>query len=56
MLGKYIDKVEHRDNMQSCTRICVEVDLEKGLPQDMKLTLDNYMYLYSINYEQLPFK
>jgi hypothetical protein len=31
-LGTYIDKVEPRDNMFACAHICVEVDLEKGLP------------------------
>jgi hypothetical protein len=31
-LGKYIDKYEPNPSMFSCARICVEVDLEKGLP------------------------
>jgi len=31
-LGKYIDRVERRDQC-SCASICVEVDLEEGLPE-----------------------
>jgi hypothetical protein len=31
-LGKYMDGVEPRENMFSYARICVEVDLEKGIP------------------------
>ena len=30
-LGKYIDKADKRDQY-TCARICVEVDLEVGLP------------------------
>jgi hypothetical protein len=40
-LGKYIDCVEPREWIQSCTIICVELDLEKGLPEAIQLTLDN---------------
>jgi len=31
-VGKYIDKCEPKENMHACTKICVEVDLGKGLP------------------------
>jgi len=37
-LGKYIDRVERREQY-SCARICVEVDLEIGLPEVIKLTI-----------------
>jgi len=30
-VGKYIDRFEPRENMHACARICVEVDLGKGL-------------------------
>jgi hypothetical protein len=30
-IGIYIDRVEPKENMFSCARICVEVDLEKGI-------------------------
>ena len=31
-LGKYIDSTKPKGNMFACAQICVEVDLEKGLP------------------------
>ena len=37
-LRKYIDQ-EVRKDQYSCTRICVEVDLEAGLPKAIKLTV-----------------
>jgi len=55
-LGHYIDKVELKDGLQSCARICVEVDLEKGLPKAIEITLHNWTYLQQVDYEQLPFK
>jgi hypothetical protein len=42
--------------MYSCARICVEVDLEKGLPEAIKLRLDDWTYIQKMDYEQLPFK
>jgi hypothetical protein len=32
-LGKYIDHDEPREGLQDCARLCVEVDLEKCLPE-----------------------
>jgi hypothetical protein len=55
-LGKYIDRTEPKEGIQACARICVEVDLEKGLPQAVQLTLDEWTYLQQVDYEQLPFK
>jgi hypothetical protein len=37
-LRKYIDRAKRRDQY-SCARICVEVDLEEGLPKAIKLTV-----------------
>jgi hypothetical protein len=34
----------------------VEVDLEKGLPEAIKLKLDDWTYIQKLDYEQLPFK
>lgn len=31
-LGHYLDRAEPKGNLYSCARICVEVDLEKGVP------------------------
>jgi hypothetical protein len=55
-LGKYIDRAEPKDGLQACAWICVEVDLEKGLPEAINLTLDKWTYLQQVDYEQLPFK
>jgi hypothetical protein len=55
-LGRFIDRVEPRDGLQSCARLCVEVDLEKGFPEAIQLTLDNWSYIQTVDYEQLPFK
>jgi hypothetical protein len=55
-LGKYIDRAEPKDGMQACAFICMEVDLEKGLSEVVRLTLDNWSYLQPIDCEQLLFK
>eukprot|EP00253_Pinus_taeda_P031987 PITA_31987 len=39
-VGKYIDRSEPKENMHACARICVEVDLGKGLPEAIKLKVD----------------
>ena len=40
-IGKFIYRIEPKDNMQACARICVEVDLGKGLPEAIKIKVDN---------------
>ena len=55
-VGKYIDRSEPKDNMQACARICVEVDLGKGLPEAIKLKVDEWSYIQQLDYEQIPFK
>ena len=54
-LGKYIDTASPKDQY-SCARICVEVDLEAGLPEAIKLTVGNWAHFQKLDYEQLPFK
>ena len=44
-LGKYIDKAEPKGLLFSCARICMEVDLEKGLPKEVDLFMDGWEYL-----------
>ena len=39
-LGHYLDSADPKGGQFSCARICVEVNLEKGLPKALKLTLD----------------
>ena len=55
-LGKYIDKAEPKPPMFAYVRICVEVDLEKGLLEAIKLTLDGWSHIQKVDYEKLPFK
>ena len=54
-LGKYIDRADRRDQY-TCARICVEVDLEVGLPEAINLTIADWTYVQELDYEQLPFK
>ena len=55
-LGNYIDKAEPKVSLFSCARICVEVDLEKGLPKAVSLFMDGWEHMQKVDYEQLPFK
>lgn len=54
-LGKYIDRAVRKDQY-SCARICIEVDLEEGLPEAIKLTVAGWEHIQELDYEQLPFK
>jgi hypothetical protein len=54
-LGKYIDHAARKDQY-ACARICVEVDLEEGLPEAINLTAAGWTYVQELDYEQLPFK
>ena len=54
-LGRYIDKAENK-GQYSCARICVEVDLEAGLPEAVKLKVGDQHHYQKLDYEQLPFK
>ena len=51
-----MDKFELKAPMFSCARICVEVDLEKGLPKSINLSIDGWNHLQTVDYEQIPFK
>jgi len=42
--------------MQACARIYVEVDLGKGLPEAIKLKVDDWVHIQQLDYEQIPFK
>ena len=54
-LGKYIDKAERKDQF-SCARICVEVDLETGLSEEINLIVVEWSHIQELDYEQIPFK
>jgi hypothetical protein len=53
-LGKYIDRAERKDQY-SCARICIEVDLEVGLPKYIQLKVVDWSHIQELDYEQLPF-
>ena len=54
-LGKYIDKAIKRDQYTSA-RICVEVDLEVGLPEAINLKVAYWSHVQELDYEKFPFK
>jgi hypothetical protein len=54
-LGHYIDRADPKDQY-SCAIICVEVDLEIGLPEAVKLKVGEWKHLQKLDYEQLLFK
>jgi hypothetical protein len=54
-IGKFIDKADNK-SIYNCARICVEVDLEAGLPEAVKLTVGNWSHYQKLDYEHLPFK
>lgn len=54
-LGRFIDKADPK-GQYTCARICVEVDLEAGLPEAIKITVGEWQHYQKLDYEQLPFK
>jgi len=54
-LEQYIDRVDPKDQY-SCARICVEVDLEEGLPEAIKLKVGEWYHYQKLDYEQLSLK
>ena len=49
-LGNYIDMASPKDQY-ACARICVEVDLEAGLPEAIKLTVGSWSHFQKLDYE-----
>ena len=54
-IGKFVDKADNKSSY-SCARICVEVNLEAGLPEAVKLKLGSWSRYQKLDYEHLPFK
>ena len=54
-LGKYIDREERKDQY-SCARICVEVNVEIVLPEEIYLTAAEWSQIHELDYEKIPFK
>jgi hypothetical protein len=55
-LGRFLDRAEPKGDQFTCARICVEVNLEKGLPEAIKLSLGEWCHIQELDYEQIPFK
>jgi hypothetical protein len=55
-LGRYIDWAEPKGNQYSYAIICVEVDLEKGLPEAVQIKIDDWSFQQPLDYEHIPFK
>jgi hypothetical protein len=53
-LGKFIDQANNKDQYDFA-RICVEVDLEVGLPEAIKINVDSWTHVKKLDYEKLPF-
>ena len=56
VLGKYVYKSEPKPPMLSCSRICVEVDLEKGMPKAINLNMEAWSHLQAVDYKKITFK
>ena len=48
-LGKYIDKAKPRGPLFSCARICIEVDLEKGLLEAVNIEMDGWEHYKNVD-------
>lgn len=55
-LGRFLDSVEPKGDQFTCARVCVEVNLEKGLPEAIQLSLGEWRHIQELDYEQIPFK
>jgi hypothetical protein len=55
-LGRFLDRAEPKGDQFTCARICVEVNLEKGLLEAIKLSLGEWSHIQELDYEQIPFK
>jgi len=55
-VGRYLDLVEPKGKQFSCTKICIEVDIEKGLPSEIVLTQEDWKNIQPLDYDQHFFK
>jgi hypothetical protein len=55
-LGRFLDRAEPRGDQFTCVRICIEVNLEKGLPDAIKLSLGEWSHIQELDYDHIPFK
>ena len=55
-LGRFLDSAEPKGDQYTYARICVEVNLEKGLSEALHLTLGEWSHIQELDYEHIPFK
>lgn len=55
-LEKYINSAKLKDSLFAYARVCVVVDLDKGLSATIKLCMDSWSHVQEVDYDQLPFK
>jgi hypothetical protein len=49
-LGRFLDNAAPKGEQFTCARICVEVNLEKGLPKSIKLSLGEWCHIQELDY------
>ena len=49
-LGKFIDQENNKDQYD-CAWICIEVDLEVGLPEVIKINVSNWTHVQKLDYD-----
>lgn len=52
-VGKYLDRDDPKGSQFASSKTCVQVDLEKGLPLEIMLTLGGQNYFQTLDYEQI---
>ena len=52
-MAKYIDRGDRRDQY-TCARICVEVDLEVGLPEAINLNVADWSHVQELVMSNFP--
>ena len=55
-LGRYLDTAKPKGGQYRCAHIYVELNLEKGPPKALKLTLGEWSHIQELDYKQIPFK
>ena len=55
-LGLYLAREKPKEDLYSCARICIEVELDKGLLESIQLELEGWTHFQGLDYGQLPFK
>eukprot|EP01018_Ginkgo_biloba_P034296 Gb_38926 [translate_table: standard] len=57
-IGEFVIFLDQRDRniITTYTRICVNINITEGLPEDLKLVVGDHLMIQQLNYEWVPFK